>query len=919
MHKQLTGRHVWIMLTLIILCAAMLYSSGLFHGLTDREVFHPDTSKQVLALEQFLHYRYVWYTGSYFYDGYPLFLNHVDEFIIRPLYDAYRWLVRHLFPAADMPDVPARSALYYLARLLRVAYGLITVFLVFPLTRWLTRSRWAGLYAALLTAVAPLVMTVTHAASGDIGLNLFVTLALLALAASAVWERRAVWLFAAGGAAVGFAFAVKYQGLLAALPFAVYLLARDFGGRARWRPFLRDGAAALFGCVAAMAVAVPPFFINFDRTLHDILGNFLFIRNYGVDESFRALPWIEQVRRTLVPNVTRVIQSLGWSLTLMGLIALALVALKTWKYGRATDNRTRVTGAIFLFPFLAGAISLLGKPAIQPFHFSYLAPVLACAAAYGLSRLIVFGGRARGLGILLNVLVVIELIQGAQYERFFWMREDTLIAAKRLERQWTREALEPGYEHGVVKHLKLEYDKMSVFRNGPRDVSVSYGNFWRNIVRAPVPLMPLPGRRSWMFMNGAVLPRSDRIVAVPPGGFRRIHLVYYDRLPDRIWIGLRSGLRPVKVFAGLGGRRHKAELKPSDSTLVAFSTQRIHRRVIRRKGRDPVYLIPLSINARLGEVWAHAMDDADALNHFRLFSGVLEGADNLPRLPEDRDALCRALEHARYYGESMNPRVLYENEPQFLLREAPLAAGRYRLSGRLESLSKTARVRVTLEEPMGSPWREEVVTFSGRTDIEALFDKTLRPHVSHLKIECEDGRARLAEWRLVPDAEAIVDDLSRWKTSGDRPVWSRVFRPADAPEPKAAEMNVRFGAAVRFGAFGLPSSAVAGSRLPVTARAEWLNYGFRHFDEHYVFLHFIDEEGRQRGAAHFPLYAAVEARDGMGPISCDLPGDLPPGRYEVKFGIYNARTGNRLDPHGEGLDIDRRRIPAAQPIIITAP
>ena len=72
--------------------ALSLRSVGLFHGLDRGLTFHPDATKQVQAVRNFMDGTFVWYTDSLAYDGYPYGLNHVDAVLLRGLWPLVRGL-----------------------------------------------------------------------------------------------------------------------------------------------------------------------------------------------------------------------------------------------------------------------------------------------------------------------------------------------------------------------------------------------------------------------------------------------------------------------------------------------------------------------------------------------------------------------------------------------------------------------------------------------------------------------------------------------------------------------------------------------------------------------------------------------------------------------------------------------------------
>ncbi len=63
------------LIILILIPAVYFRSAGLFRGLADQFQFHPDESKQVMSLFNYLQGRHVHYFDSLFYDGYPYGLN----------------------------------------------------------------------------------------------------------------------------------------------------------------------------------------------------------------------------------------------------------------------------------------------------------------------------------------------------------------------------------------------------------------------------------------------------------------------------------------------------------------------------------------------------------------------------------------------------------------------------------------------------------------------------------------------------------------------------------------------------------------------------------------------------------------------------------------------------------------------------
>ncbi|MBU3984664.1 MAG: glycosyltransferase family 39 protein [Proteobacteria bacterium] len=157
--------------------------SGLFRGLGELGyIFHPDEPKQITALLNFLNGDYVHYYGSRFYDGYPYGLNHLDEYLLRPLL---------FFFGAETPN---HYSLYYVGRLLRVIYGMVTMAIAYKLVYTLVKNKTAALLAMFLLAIAPLSITVSHFATGDIGVDLFTSMFVSDLCQYRIEGRENRWL-----------------------------------------------------------------------------------------------------------------------------------------------------------------------------------------------------------------------------------------------------------------------------------------------------------------------------------------------------------------------------------------------------------------------------------------------------------------------------------------------------------------------------------------------------------------------------------------------------------------------------------------------------------------------------------------------------------------------------------------------------
>ena len=80
-------------------------------------------------------------------------------------------------------------------------------------------------------------------------------------------------------------------------------------------------------------------------------------------------------------------------------------------------------------------------------------------------------------------------------------------------------------------------------------------------------------------------------------------------------------------------------------------------------------------------------------------------------------------------------------------------------------------------------------------------------------------------------------------------------------------------------------------------------------ESHKVFIHLIDDQGKLLAQADSrpQQYASNTNRWIPGQVIADrfelpLPSDAPPGRYQVRVGLYNEADGQRLPVTGKAID-----------------
>jgi 4-amino-4-deoxy-L-arabinose transferase-like glycosyltransferase len=269
------------------------------------------------------------------------------------------------------PDVPNgfSTNTVLVLRVVSGAAGVAGVGLVGVLGAWLYGSRWVGLAAAALLAVAPLHAMHSHIAATDELLTSCMTLALLA--AYVLAQRGSVPAAVAAGMAVGLSFAAKQPGLVALAPVGWAVL--EAGLRARsvlWLAIL--GLTAAGSSVAAYAAFCPPCVLHWDQMLavmqmHHALNVSLgmgFTNNHLVASlGWYGRPYVYQLVATLP-------YSLGWPLYALALVGIGMAM---WRHGLAD----RILLA-FMIPYF---VQMSGGHTVFPRFMLPLFPALVVLAA----------------------------------------------------------------------------------------------------------------------------------------------------------------------------------------------------------------------------------------------------------------------------------------------------------------------------------------------------------------------------------------------------------------------------------------------------------------------------------------------------------------------------------------------------------
>jgi hypothetical protein len=765
-------KNILFLLSFALLFLLGLYfrTSGLFRGLGELGfVFHPDESKQIMALYNFLNGDYVRYYGSLFYDGYPYGLNHLDEYLLRPL----------LFFLN--PDAPEYHSLYYHARLLRLAYSLAIMFLAYQLVYRLTHSRTSALQALLLIAIAPLPITVTHFATGDIGVDLFTALCFLFLLFYIDKRQKIFWLLCCG-ITIGAAFSAKYNGVLIGMVPAMVLFGQ-FLQEKQIRPLFKNCCILGAGSLIGILIFTPNILLDCKTTLVNIAANFKFIKNYNVPPEILAKSWFEKAYLGLQNNSLYIISSLGYTAFLSCLAGLivsmaAYISCRRRSPRSSECHRNLYMVALALFPVLSLIIAMSGKYVVQPFHFSYLQLPMILVSCVLLSKLFSSSNiLLKGSGLLLVLLLIFEFGRVSWEENFFWRNEDNVYHAENLPASiFDREAF---FSHpsDTIRSLFLEAPGNSIFRNHRVTAKGPDAHFWNTIALAPLPQVANPIGKNWIFLNGPTFPRNERMLIIQGEGHgktikRNLVLPAGQTIAG---LGIQSGSYATEVLIVIGDDRISTKLEAHQQKIVEVEPRTWR---VSGEGDKEIHIIPLTISVPHNTLWVTILTSEEEKQLYTLFGGGQSGVVTVPKsISEDLKVhYFEALSRIQYLEHTLSWRVTPGKE--IPMWEVALPAGRYTLTFEVDGLVDESEVALVFEDARGETYRGKQQSFIIKKGIQRLeysFSKAFAPYQTRLVIQGKKGRCQMLLFKVTPDYHKLSDDFDIWRAQGRQPDWISRF------------------------------------------------------------------------------------------------------------------------------------------------
>lgn len=580
-------------LLLILLLGALLRFGGQGYGLALQESYHPDTPKQIRAVDSFLRGDRYMHIGARDYDGYPLFTSYLTSRLI-----AATWPVaRRAAMWIGTEELPARPSFWGAAW--TMAFVNATLATLAILLAWrigcTAIGAKAGLAAALFLALSPGDIAACHYASGDTGAAFFALLALFF--ALRMHRTGSMADYAAAAFFAAWAFASKYHGLVAAAPVGLAHLVRPEHLRRWHRPASLRGIGVLaVAYLAGLLIAIPGLREAPVAMVRDILNFMHYASNFGMPEELIGAGFVAKLKFSLARNLPILAGLLGLP------VVLALLAALTRAH---RDPRVWLLVAGPAVYFLVG-VSL--RPMAHPVYHTVLTAPAFLLAATGIAGLARTGTLTRGLAAVLAAAAALFLAHAGWRETFFFRHSDT----RHLAREWCEENLPSSYAYapriytfesssftGTMEkadgHFFLTSSPRNLFVPDQFKALVTFSMerdslpFFRNFDLGlqlhdhssigPSPLTPL-FQRTPSRMQTEVIPayapefvRSPRIFELGKfGAFERL-VVARAPITDALIIG-RSDHAEARVAGHFGSRTFRMDIPPGGVAVQSLANPR---------------------------------------------------------------------------------------------------------------------------------------------------------------------------------------------------------------------------------------------------------------------------------------------------------------------------------------------------------
>jgi hypothetical protein len=575
-------------LLLIVALGFGLRFGGLDHDLHEEIQYHPDTPKQVRAVQRFLDGQYYAHFGILDYDAYPYLHSHIVEYISRAG-SALHGGMQALTGVPGTEWRPDYYQIFWLALGWNALLSTLLILLVFQLARenWDLRAAFA---AAFFLAVSPMDVIACHFAGADTTAGFFATVTVFF--ALRIYRLGRIRDYALAALFAACAFSSKYHAGMALLP----VLAAHGLRMGSWRAQCTRTAVGRLGLLGligltALVLTTPVFLTHFTETVRNIIGFFNQVTSFrGADETIRASGWSTKLVFGLQHNVPLLVQILGPLAFVAALLGLKEV------FRRQPEPRALILYVLPLCYFLAGGGL---RPMAHPIVQTLTTPLVFVAAGLVFTRPWLrsvpehplLAGLRKGLMALALGLLALH----AARESFLFWHQDT----RRLALAWTEEnvppacavhtdnysfssdkfasptnatgwfqavaAQPPAAPYGHLKSFSVETDGLPIHRNIPVHLFLQPSAWLQPGFQLPI------GQRSAsedgnriICDNGPEFVRSEKLLNLQAADKPVVRCLVSATPLREAWIGVQNGAAPNFVEVHFGGSSRRSSMKPGE-------------------------------------------------------------------------------------------------------------------------------------------------------------------------------------------------------------------------------------------------------------------------------------------------------------------------------------------------------------------
>lgn len=765
----------------IVLVAFLLRTSGLSHDLHLERVYHPDTPKQMRAVERFLDGNYYQIVGGRDYDGYPYFNSHLIEYLVRAYEAVGGVFVRHL-GMGDQVERPGIIALYWITRTFNALLSALAVLIVMMLGNRLI-SQPAGLAAGLLLALSPVDVTACHFAAAD------TTAAFFALAATAVAARmimsHSLINYISAGLLSAAAFSTKYHGGMALIAALVaHTLATGSWKALFSLSSIGRVALLVLSFIVGVFITSPTLLIAPEAAFKDILAFLEYTASFGMTPDMMAMSLPERIRMGMSLNMPALEEVIGW-------IPAALAPLGLWA-GRK-KGITWVIAAVPLFYILAG---LSTKPLTHPVYHTMATPGIFMLAGMGFAALMAgerWAAARRVSALILLVAAAGHLAHYTRTELFFFRHNDTRYVSHMWAQDnipasftmdaskytfhtelWTRDRtnapgaafvfsgrdpVRPPDGAAPMYTFMLEDEKLSAFRNWPQQFYVLAPGIMEPPFARPG-FMPMPAvhPQNMIMADAPWLVRNPATRILRTGERRSGALACEHPLDQAVWL-IAAGTNPCEVTLSLGRRSSRIRLHAGETKMIRVDNPRPEwlRRAIKH-----FYAWHMQVHFGSAQITLLHTPRDRAWAHFNT-AQFAEARDEFERIPESHRSpgdtlaldLCRIIRDGKLDRADQPARPINLQRDYGMTRE---------YLGQLPAMIHTGERWMTNSVPLSSAPEESPLAIT-TPDIPmepGIYNVSIHTHeaVRSLTMRVLDRLGRTIESRAL-DAQA--DQAGAWR------------------------------------------------------------------------------------------------------------------------------------------------------------